>query len=244
MLLMMRPHRAGHAHGLKTLAGLLFLCFCIPVYADLESGVDAYKRGHYAAALEILRPLAEQGNVDAQFHLGLMYANGYGVTQDPQRAAEWFNKAVGKFDASAPFNIGVMYYDGQGAPKDRKIAAAWFLKAAQLGDREAQFNLALMYDRGDGVAANIHEAIKWYEQAALQGVTEAQSTLGDIYIEDRVAAVDRVKSFVWYYFAAKGGNKHAAEARDRLAKTLGPEQFSKAVARAHELAAQYPGVGE
>ncbi len=238
------PRSAGHARCLKALAGPLFLCFCITVYADLESGLAAYKRGDYAAALENLRPLAEQGNVDAQFHLGLMYANGHGITRDPQRAAEWFDKAVGKFDASAPFNIGVMYYEGQGVAKDRKIAARWFLKAAELGDPEAQFNLALMYDRGDGVAGNINEAIKWYEQAALQGVTEAQSTLGDIYIEDRVAPVDRVKSFVWYYFAAKGGNKRAAEARDRLAKALGPEQFSKAVGRAHELAAEYPGVAD
>ncbi|MGH8584589.1 MAG: tetratricopeptide repeat protein [Gammaproteobacteria bacterium] len=239
---MLRARRTSHARCQQALTGLLCLCFSITGYADLNSGVDAYKRGDYATALASLRPLAEQGNVDAQFHLGLMYANGHGVPEDRQRAAEWFDKAVGKFDASAPFNIGVMYYEGKGVAKDRKIAAEWFYKAAELGDSEAQFNLALMYDRGDGIASNMDEAIKWYEQAALQGVTDAQVTLGDIYIEDRVAPVDRVKSFVWYYFAAKGGNKRAAEARDRLAKALGPEHFSKAIGRAHELAAQYPGV--
>ena len=50
--------------------------------ADFYAGVNAYRRGDYATALRILRELAEQGNADAQFNLGVMYAKGQGVTQD------------------------------------------------------------------------------------------------------------------------------------------------------------------
>ena len=35
----------------------------------------------------------EQGNVDAQFNLGLMYAKGEGVRQNYKIAKEWFGKA-------------------------------------------------------------------------------------------------------------------------------------------------------
>jgi TPR repeat protein len=38
----------------------------------LDDGVAAYQRGDYAKAMRLLRPLADQGNPDAQFNLGMM----------------------------------------------------------------------------------------------------------------------------------------------------------------------------
>ena len=43
--------------------------------ADFEMGFAAAQRGDYAAALLEWRPLAEQGDADAQYNLGLMYRN-------------------------------------------------------------------------------------------------------------------------------------------------------------------------
>jgi TPR repeat protein len=50
--------------------------------ADFWKGIDAANRGDYATALQEWKPLAEQGHASAQYNLGVMYANGYGVTQD------------------------------------------------------------------------------------------------------------------------------------------------------------------
>ena len=36
---------------------------------------------------------ATQGNVDAQFTLGVMYTNGKGVRQNDSEAKEWFGKS-------------------------------------------------------------------------------------------------------------------------------------------------------
>ncbi len=44
---------------------------------------------------------AEQGNVDAQFSLGILYANGFGVTQDYARAYLWRNIAALKGNTNA-----------------------------------------------------------------------------------------------------------------------------------------------
>ena len=41
-----------------------------------EDGSDAYARDDYATALRIWRPLAEQGNRDAQTAVGMMYRHG------------------------------------------------------------------------------------------------------------------------------------------------------------------------
>ena len=39
---------------------------------DFDKGLAAAQRGDYAAALQEWRPLAERGNVDAQFNLDWM----------------------------------------------------------------------------------------------------------------------------------------------------------------------------
>src|ERR1700676_3419508 len=42
----------------------------------VEEGRDAARRGDFATALELWRPLAEQGNAAAQYHLGVAYELG------------------------------------------------------------------------------------------------------------------------------------------------------------------------
>ena len=50
-------------------------------------------RLHAQQTLDELRVLAEQGDADAQFNLGVMYADGEGVAQDDAEAVRWFRLA-------------------------------------------------------------------------------------------------------------------------------------------------------
>ena len=45
----------------------------------VKAGIDAWQKADYAAAVAIWRPLAEQGDADAQFNLGQAYRLGRGV---------------------------------------------------------------------------------------------------------------------------------------------------------------------
>ena len=90
----------------------------------------AYYRGDYATALREWRPLAEQGNAEAQFNLGVMYSNGYGVPQDDAEAARWYRKAAEQGVAEAQFLLGFMYRDGHGVPQDYAQAHKWYNLAA------------------------------------------------------------------------------------------------------------------
>jgi len=51
---------------------------------------------------------AEQGNVDAQNNLGVMYYSGEGVPRDTAKAAEWFKKAAAQGNADAQANLDAM----------------------------------------------------------------------------------------------------------------------------------------
>ncbi len=65
-----------------------------------EDGLAACGLGDYATAIQLWRPLADQGNVLAQHNLGFMYQNGRGVPQD-DAAASWCQKAADQPTESA-----------------------------------------------------------------------------------------------------------------------------------------------
>ncbi len=97
-----------------------------------------------AAAAGWFYRAAIQGYAEAQFNLGLMYANGEGVAKDEAKAVEWFRKSAEQGNVDAQNNLGVMYYAGEGVPKDVAKAREWFKKAATQGNADAQANLDAM----------------------------------------------------------------------------------------------------
>jgi hypothetical protein len=91
-------------------------------------------------ALRFLQPLADQGVAAAQFNLGLMYANGRGVSKDDTAAAKWFRLAADQGHALAQNNLGAMYANGRGVSKDAVQAYRWFNLAAAQGQAVAGKN--------------------------------------------------------------------------------------------------------
>ncbi len=82
---------------LTILATALALTLTAPAWArtqGVEYGVLAYEHGDYATALRVLRPLAEEGDASAQFHLGFLYRQGWGVPEDYTEAVRWLRKSA------------------------------------------------------------------------------------------------------------------------------------------------------
>ena len=126
---------------------------CDYIARDIHDGREAFKKEDYAnaAGLKLLRPLAKQGDVIAQFVLSRAYFFGKGVTQNYQEAAKWMLKAAEQGYPDAQNNLGSMYSEGQGVIKDYKEAVKWFRLAAEQGNANSQFSLGFMYSNGQGV---------------------------------------------------------------------------------------------
>ena len=105
-----------------------------PACTDFEAGEEANKQGDYATELKKWRPLAEQGDADAQTNLGLMYRFGRGVPQDDKEAVRWYRLAAEQGFASAQNNLGQMYADGRGVTQDYVQAHMWVNLAGVEGD--------------------------------------------------------------------------------------------------------------
>ena len=80
--------------------------------ADFQKGSTAAQNGDFATALREWTLLAERVDVAAQFNLGVMYYNGYGVPQDYKTAMKWNILAAEKGHAAAQYlNLGPRDYE-------------------------------------------------------------------------------------------------------------------------------------
>lgn len=108
--------------------------------ANYKEGIDAYTQGNFAVALEKLKPVAEHGNAQAQFNLGLMYREGKGVQQDSKEATAWLSKAAEQGHVEAQEHLGMSYAKGAGVDRDWVQADKWFKIAAASGKETAVNN--------------------------------------------------------------------------------------------------------
>jgi len=147
--------------------------YVVPASAGFQEGYEAFSRGDYQTAIKEYRPLAEQGNRNAQYNMGLLYDFGNGVPQDHKEAHRWYEMAASQGHAEAQANLGVIYHKGEGVTQDFKQARKWFELAVANGDRLAMLKLGLMYERGEGVLQDYLHAHKWYNLAAADGIPNA-----------------------------------------------------------------------
>jgi TPR repeat protein len=116
----------------------------MPTWTILGGGYQSYLKGDYQAAYDEWLPLAELGDAEAQFNLGVMYDEGAGIDQSYVTAANWYRKAANQGFLDAQTNLGMMYYEGLGIPRDLAAAAEWFRRATSQGDHEAAGYLKLI----------------------------------------------------------------------------------------------------
>ncbi len=195
---------------------------------SLENAVTAYANGQYCTTLQIIRPLAEQGDPVAQFGLAEIYRRGQCVSESVGEAWKWYRLSREKGTSDAELR--------------------WHQLGAKQGIAEAQTILGRMYESGRGVKQDYREAMKWYRQAAEQGDAAAQSSLGALYAKGHGVIQDYLLAHMWSNIAAsklvgKEGElgeegQRAANTRDSVAKNLTPTQVIQAQGMARQCEAK------
>ena len=69
-------------------------------------------------SVEDLTKKAENGDNNAQYQLGKIYANGIDVDQDIDTAIRWYQKAADNGNTDAQYDLGMLYYYGQGVDQN------------------------------------------------------------------------------------------------------------------------------
>jgi cell division septation protein DedD len=147
-----------------------------PAGADVMSGIRAWERGDFAAAVKEWRPVADKGDADAQFNLGQAYRMGRGVPVNLGIAQSWFQKAAAKGHEQAQANLGLILYEGG----KRREALPWIRKAADRADPRAQYVLGIELTNGELVAQDWPRAYALMTMAAAKGLPAAARSLGQM----------------------------------------------------------------
>ena len=147
---------------------------------------------------------AEQNDKNAQFKLGIRYADGRKAKKDNDKATHWLKKAAKQNHIPALTKLGMIDLD----IGNFDSAFKWFNEAAQKNDPHAQAFLGTFYEKGIGVPANSELAFTWYEKAATQGIPSAQYIMGRIY-KDKDSQEDLQTAISWYKKSAEKGSADA-----------------------------------
>ena len=162
----------------------LLLCFVFPIlsYADqLEDAKAAIQNEDFTKSYELLLPLGEENNAEAQFILGSLYINGHGVEKDDTKGLSWIMKSA-----------------RQGYDQARLRALSIYFELAGRGDASAMYNLGYMYLHGWGGEQDPDVGIGWLESAAKNGHVRSAKVLSGIYAEGKFGITpDEEKASFW-----------------------------------------------
>lgn len=133
---------------------------------DFKKGWNAYSSTDYATALAEWQELADAGDVNASYGMGLLYGNGFGVDMNDDLALKYYGVAAEKGHADAQFNLAVMHQNGWGVPADDEAANKWYQLAADQGITGAQVALGRFFAMDFLDSYDPMEAYKWFSLAA------------------------------------------------------------------------------
>ncbi len=175
-----------------------------------------------AAAIDVetFRRGAEMGNPGAQYQLGLLHFDGFGVPLDPAETVRLHRLAAAQGHAGAHNSLRDRYRYGQGVSRDAAESVFWLRALAERGSPGAQDNLALFYLFGRGVAPNGAESARWLRMAAEQNDDNNRArkyTLGLRYFRGEGIAQDYAEAARWFEAAAElNGNLAPNALAERL----------------------------
>ena len=169
----------------------------IATAVDLKHAIYWYEKAHT--------------NPVSAFILGTYAAQGKGITQNDQKAADYLQYAANKQFPVANFNLAVLkrrqhqtflpylsnaaaldpqragvaladyYVLHQGTPDQLQQAKTIYKKLAQQGLPSAQIKLGYLYEQGLGVVRDYNQALLWYTKASEQKRDEADFLIGRLY---------------------------------------------------------------
>jgi hypothetical protein len=115
--------------------------------SPLDAAVEKYYAGYPAEAIEMLKPIATAGDVDAQYLLGnIMYSLSTSDQFDAQNdPARWYRMAAAQDSAQANYALGAIHNNRwlqYHQAEDASLAQSYFKRALELGDPKARLALA------------------------------------------------------------------------------------------------------
>jgi TPR repeat protein len=150
----------------------LMICLSVTTFAiaspsalaDAKEAWRAYLANDYERAVELAKDVAESGDKDAQYLMGLANKHGRGIAKNEEAAMRWFSRSAERGHADALNDLATCYSRGEGVARDDTKAFEYFRLAAERGSTAGQRNVGQMYEQGVGTQKDSLKALYWYER--------------------------------------------------------------------------------
>ena len=174
---------------------------------------------------------ATEGNVAAQFNLGVRLDNAVGVPRNVTEAAHWYSVAAANGHTAGAYNLGCCYDSGTGVEQNYRHAVKWYRMAAKAGHAGAQSNLGWCYENSAGVKrGDLNKARRLYEASARQGHPQGQFNLANCWLRGLGGAQNTSEAVSWFAQSAAAGCAEAEELLGRLQMHQDPAETEAAAA--------------
>ena len=210
------------------------------------------ERKRHGEALKAWKKVAERGDAEGFYQVGLHYEVGAGVLQNLIEAVAWHKQAAERAFPSAYSRLGSIYLTGRetaarnpatstmarlfpaglNVMPDQTEAFHWNLKGAEADEGSSKVLLALQFASGLGTAVDYSAAEHWFREAASQGETAGYFGLGKLYAANQLAEADEARAIAAFRHAAE---KDHVQAKVCLAVLLSGVGDAKSMLEAHEL---------
>ena len=174
---------------------------------------------------------ANNGNVDAQVKLGVIYSHSLYKKPDLKNSYEWLELAANAGNVIAQSHLAQLYYTKKGIFNDYEKAFNWAQAAANKGDRDAESLLGQMYVEGKHVSKDYQKAVSFLKKASYKGCLIAMEDLGWLYRNGQGVIQDNAQAFCWWRLAYGFGNKQTMDA----IKTVGLDMKASDIVKAREI---------
>ena len=124
------------AKGIVVAVSILLLTV-VGAFLTKDNVVAGIERRSEELSAQKLMKAADEGNVSAQYKLGLCYLDGKGVEQDSLECFNWINKAAAQGHVGALNQLAYCYAEGIGTDASMSMAHATIDKAIQIDPDEA-----------------------------------------------------------------------------------------------------------
>jgi len=176
-------------------------------YTLAKSFLDSKDGGNRKMGLIWLGKAADNGSKEAQYELGLRYAEGKSTAKDKEKAEQYLQLAAEKDYTPAIVALA----DFNRKRGDAEGARRLLTKAAEANKVEAQFLLAKLLLDPESNVFNRESGFLWLLKAAQNGSHEAQLALASAYKDGKFVKADQNLADQWLKAAQNNKEALAAE---------------------------------
>ncbi|MBR1648608.1 MAG: sel1 repeat family protein [Alphaproteobacteria bacterium] len=175
---------------------------------------DQERAAHRSRVVRLFNQAAEGGNATAQYMMGMIYYNGFGLNKNDDKAFQYLKKAAAQYD-EAQYQLALRYMNAEGTPRNYGNAVNNLIRAAKQGHIPSMLWLGDILAAGTSYPKNEYEAYVWYNIASVYDPKNAAER------RDKLESKLKIEEVLQAQAAAESYKSEPTEITDYVHRTFG-----------------------